>query len=321
MEVKEFVVCNWNKYNWAEDVEITKEPIMLAAKKENHPFISLLEAYQDKKLQPLLDYVEKQPNDWYTYRVMSWIASLYFCDNKHEEALKWSQQAAEKGDEEGMYLAGYLLQKSNQNMDIATEYFKKACLAGHVAAMSIYAGILNEPLAPLKFSKEAAEFYEKAAHEGCRLAMFALGLMWYKGLRGESRTDKAIYWLKKAVDKGTSQAATYLAYIYYKKGKFYNPEKARNWCLVAIARKDPDPHAMYLFASMLYEGKGGPVDKEEAYYWWYRCVELGMTVGNYFETCAKEIEETRTREKIKDKAREDRNKLLDSLPGDETIDA
>ena len=80
--------------------------------------------------------------------------------------------------------------------------------------------VYNEALNLLKLNKnyEALLLLTKSAQSGYRPAMLTLGSMYYWGKGMEPNTDKAIYWLKRAADKGSHAACLCLAHAYYELG-------------------------------------------------------------------------------------------------------
>lgn len=85
----------------------------------------------------------------------------------------------------------------------------------------------NQLQALYEQSKAAMEMHQydemyallnQAAEEGYRPAMVTLGRMYYNGKGVEPDEDKAIYWLTKAADLGSTAACKNLGHIYYDKG-------------------------------------------------------------------------------------------------------
>jgi len=65
---------------------------------------------------------------------------------------------------------------------------------------------------------EAQKLFTRSAQGGCAYAMIPLASMYYWGMGMEPDTTKAIYWLRRAADKGSHAARKDLAIVYYNMG-------------------------------------------------------------------------------------------------------
>lgn len=65
---------------------------------------------------------------------------------------------------------------------------------------------------------EALRLLTRSAQGGCAFAMIPLASMYYWGMGMEPSTTKAVYWLRRAADKGSHAACKNLAVVYYDMG-------------------------------------------------------------------------------------------------------
>ncbi|MEM1262515.1 MAG: hypothetical protein AAGH76_08965 [Pseudomonadota bacterium] len=104
---------------------------------------------------------------------------------------------------------------------------------------------------------------EEYAGRGAPAAQLALGAMMLTGTKMDKKEHEALFWLKRAYNGNSPKAGILLAAAYSGNSSLaVNMEKAR-----AYMRGAADlgvPKAQYLYACMLLEGEGGPVDEETA---------------------------------------------------------
>ena len=136
-----------------------------------------------------------------------------------EEAKKFYQLAAEKGNADAMYalfLAYFNIDDVVQggNNEIANEWLIKAAQKGNVKAMSSLAAYLGGGLGFRYNPWESTKWYLKAAKKGDVDSMEAVGFNYLFGVGTRPNEVKGLEWLKKAADQGSKEAIKQLARFY-----------------------------------------------------------------------------------------------------------
>lgn len=117
--------------------------------------------------------------------------------------------------------------------------------------------------------KDARKILEPLAAEGDKDAQALLGVMYLKGQGVSSDTDKAIYLLERAEQKGSARVAMLLSRIYVEQG---NENDAKE-ILAKYAHENPAIANM--MAEMYRYGKGFTRDLGRARYWYQVAAESG----------------------------------------------
>jgi len=121
---------------------------------------------------------------------------------------------------------------------------------------------------------EAFIEYEALANEGMGLAQAYTGSAYYKGEGVEKNFAQAMKWYQLAGDNNVPEAAYWLAKIYYYalNGVARNDRLAAQWAGISLDGFNGFPNqgdkldVSYLYATMLENGHGVPVDLNEALY-------------------------------------------------------
>lgn len=206
------------------------------------------------------------------------------------KAQTWRELAAKNGDATekwtlgNAYLFGYLVPRDHAR---ALHWIEEAAKLDHPDALAKVIDLYEKLQAVAKTDAELQAYTQKvdywkkhfsnlelkSAENGNPIAMNAVARKFLKGTDGLPRNIiKAIYWHKKAADKGNLSSIETLAKM-YARGRYVtkNPERAREYFL-KIAEKDPN---YSLKISSLYAtGKDGfPKDAEQSLYWLERAAE------------------------------------------------
>jgi len=155
----------------------------------------------------------------------------------YQEALKWFELSARKGNADAMYNLAYMYENGegmDQNYPNAMSWYRKAIVKGHIASM-IALGIIYqnndmylesensfrmaaekksedamELLADLYFLQEkyiqALDWYKKAAAKDKKDSMFQIGEMYEFGFGTQANENEAKVWYRRAALKGHEQA-------------------------------------------------------------------------------------------------------------------
>lgn len=124
------------------------------------------------------------------------------------------------------------------------------------------------------FSK-SLNYYKKGFESGDSLMCAAgLGELYYTGLGGcEQSYEKSFYYHKIAAKKGWPFSSYFLGLAYYGgEGCQKDYKEARKWYKLA-ADTGFIPEAANNYGSMLFNGEGGPQDKETALQYWIKAAE------------------------------------------------
>lgn len=190
----------------------------------------------------------------------------YYQLEEMQEALRWFLKAAEQGNTEAQYAAGYYYNNgigTEQNPATAVKWYTKAAEQGNTEAMNNLAhcyeqgkGVESDPLL-------AFEWFERAAEAGnatamCNLAYYYLG---EKGIPADD--DKLFEWATKAAEELNEEAYVVVGYCYhYGKGVKRNYIQAVRWYRDGAA--EGDKMAAYNLATMFYYGYGVDRDYDRA---------------------------------------------------------
>jgi TPR repeat protein len=148
----------------------------------------------------------------------------------------------------------------------------------------------------------SAEYYRKAAGQGSHLAEYLLGRLYFVGSYGASRRDGE-KWLQSAADAGNPFAAYLLGLA------IYDRDPATALRRFRAAAEQGLPYAQYRLGSALTEGRVPPVNKREAYPWFFLAAESGVPEAATQESLLESDLGTTEAEKAKSEARDMQSKF------------
>lgn len=111
--------------------------------------------------------------------------------------------AALRGDVGAQYQLGVILEEEQKDLELASEWFKKAAMQGHKE--SAYRAALlcmNRSLPP----EEAAYWFYKAAAAGHPIAQFCLADLYERGVGVKLDPEASLYWHRLAAKQGNSRS-------------------------------------------------------------------------------------------------------------------
>ncbi|WP_341478093.1 hypothetical protein [Clostridium sporogenes] len=124
--------------------------------------------------------------------------------------------------------------------------------------------------------KEAIYWYKKAAEKGNSTSMSNIGSMYYKGKGVEQDYKKAMYWYKKASQEGNFTAMGNIGFMYYNgQGVKQDYEEAMYWYKKSY--KEGNSGIMMNIGNMYYEGKGVIKDYRKA----MQCYKKASQIDNF----------------------------------------
>jgi len=126
--------------------------------------------------------------------------------------------------------------------------------------------------------KEAMYWYKKASDKGNSTSMSNIGFMYYKGKGVEQDYKKAMEWYSKASQAGNFTAMGNIGFMYYNgQGVKQDYEKAMYWYKKSY--KEGNSGVMRNIGSMYYEGKGVIKDYRKA----MQCYKKASQIDNFIK--------------------------------------
>jgi len=126
--------------------------------------------------------------------------------------------------------------------------------------------------------KEAMYWYKKAAEKGNSTSMNKIGVMYYEGKGVEQDYQKAMYWYKKSSQEGNFTAMSNIGSMYYNgQGVTEDYKKAMYWYKKSY--KEGNFGVMRDIGSMYYEGKGVIKDYKKA----MQCYKKASQIDNFIK--------------------------------------
>ena len=135
--------------------------------------------------------------------------------------------------------------------------------------------MMSNHIIPSKGPSDAFPWYQKAAMQGHRTAMFSLGMCYYKAVGvSEAQLDLALEWFEKSARLGVATAMSYVSRIYLQlmvsAGHHHQPTLAQQHFVKAVhwLKKGVDTHDTYSqreLGKIYLTGKGLPMDHRLAF--------------------------------------------------------
>ena len=119
------------------------------------------------------------------------------------DAVKWCRKAAEQGEGHAQFMLGmfyYFGDGVNQNKEEATKWFD--AIQERDPLMQYAWGCNFLRLRAPELTKEAVEWFRKAAEQGEAHAQFMLGMCYFNGVGITQDKTEAVKWLQKAAKQG-----------------------------------------------------------------------------------------------------------------------
>jgi TPR repeat protein len=191
-----------------------------------------------------------------------------------QRAIDYYLRSASKGDSEGMYKMGALLEKGTYkesddpqvNMMKALECYKKAAASNHMEALTDLGYIAEHGLHEAKQSfEEAVEFYTRAANQQYPRALNNLGILHFKGqVPGKHNNDrKAFEYFTMASEQGYVKSFANIG-ICYEKGRGVPHDMMKARLHFELAAEMGDTDGKYNLGYILLK-TGSLHDSEEDY--------------------------------------------------------
>ena len=138
----------------------------------------------------------------------------------------------------------------------------KAALQGHARAQNRLAEIYEQGTGVPKSCKESLKWYGRAASQGDNLAQFNLARL----LEASGASEEASLWFHKAGEQGNLLAQVEL-------GNCIGIDDDQTFKWFRLAAEQGHSEAQYHLGLMYRNGRGTPVDFQEAIHWLHRSAE------------------------------------------------
>jgi TPR repeat protein len=185
----------------------------------------------------------------------------------------------------------------NRNEITGVDLMTQSANLGYEPAQVALGYLFETGTYTLSDSRQARDLYMKAAGRGSHLAEYLLGRLYYAGILtgGEREGEK---WLRPAADAGNPFAAYLLG------TSLYDRDPASAIPRFRAAAEQGLPYAQLRLAKALIDGRVLPVNKREAYLWFFVSREAGVNAAAAgMSSLEGEMGSTET-EKAKTEARE-----------------
>lgn len=162
------------------------------------------------------------------------IAQYYIEQADYVNALKYAQEAADKGDKTGLcalgslYLNGLGVEKNEQT---AFEYYMQAAAQGEETALSQIGWMYMNGCGIEEDPSQAFFWFNEAAQKGSDVGMNNLAYCYQEGYGVEQDIEKAAEWFKKAAEAGSVDSMFQLGMYYL--NVLIDFDKAKMWLIKA----------------------------------------------------------------------------------------
>jgi TPR repeat protein len=191
------------------------------------------------------------------------------------KALKWYQEASNKGQSDAQYRIAEIYSSGRgvqKNIIEAIKWYKKLAVNGHQRSQLKLGSIYRFKSGGVHDPAEALKWYKMAAEQGSTRAQTITGDMYYNGNGVKQSYQSALKWYKKAAENGSSLARTKVGDMYYTgQGQKQSYAEAKKWYLKAAERGYFMPQIK--LGDMYYLGKGVTQDYNEAIAWYKKAVK------------------------------------------------
>ena len=175
-----------------------------------------------------------------------------------DQAAAWFHRAADAGHTDAMlHLAMHLRGPAGGHDFIASiPWLTRAASMGNASAMVHLGFAYREGNGVVTDAEEAVTWFSKAFEAGDDCAAVHAGRV---TLRHLSRPKDALFWFKKAADRGCSESFIELAMMYDNtEYDFCDPAEAVKWYHVSIAASSHVPRSLLALAQHYLDGSGVP---------------------------------------------------------------
>ncbi len=185
----------------------------------------------------------------------------------------------------------------NRNDLVGIDLMTRAADLGYLPAQLAAGHLYERGRGVAANAGRSAEYYRKAASQGSHLAEYLLGRLYFLGVYGPSRRDGE-KWLQSAADSGNPFASYLLGLLIHERDPAAALRRFRAAALQGL------PYAQYRLGSALTDGRVPPINKREAYLWFFIAAEYGVPEAATQASLLESDLGTTEAEKAKSEARE-----------------
>ena len=219
--------------------------------------------------------------------VRSAIGMFPMAENKKKQMLHTIWDELVRLAESGNPFAQFELACAIENDEEKAQWMEKSAEQGYRVAQYHLGGMYQDGRGVTEDYEEAIKWYRKAAEQGYASAQNNLGLAYMHGLGVTQDSEEGIKWLRKASEQGDTSACNNLGITYERGyGIPQNYEEAVKWYRKGAEQGDVDCQG--LLGNMYERGAGVPQNYEEAVKWYQNAAEQGNAwcqglLGNMYE--------------------------------------
>ncbi len=196
-------------------------------------------------------------------------------ENAQEQARKYYELAAKQDHPYALYALGiWALELEHYKQ--AEFYLERAANQQYALAAYTLGKILDER--DTKHPTRAFEWFMVAAKQGHIEASYYVGLYYQNGKGVEQNIDEAIQWYEKAALENDRDALYHLAMILI---KYEDKDWENIHKLLTKAAQQDHPNAAYNLAVMYQKGDGVQINGEQTIYWYEKAVKAGLPNAQY----------------------------------------
>ena len=207
---------------------------------------------------------------------LSWFYETGFGTPKNpEQAFFWAKKAAKKKIPIAINNLGSYYQKgfgTSINLELGAAYFLQAAEESNLSLAQVNLGFAYFYGNGVPQNTERALFWtKKAVEQGDSQAMTNLG-KFYKEL---GQLNEAFMWTEKAAIMGNSLAEANLGFM-YANGIGVNADKDNAWFWLDKSMKQNNSYAFFLMATLYSQSNPSfPIDEAKAYKYYQKAAEMG----------------------------------------------
>jgi TPR repeat protein len=196
-------------------------------------------------------------------------------EKNQEEAARWCQRAAERGNAWAEYLLGRLYATGRgvkQDYSQAEIWLRRAVGHGSLDAYADLAAMYWDGKGLKQNVSEAFALYRVAAEKSFAPAMFATGMLLENGIGVQRDVGQAVQWYRRAAEQGYPQGQVLLGYLYYEGiGVHQSDSEAVKWFRNAADQGTPE--AYYMLGLSYRSGRGVAQNHDEAVRWFQKAAD------------------------------------------------
>ena len=203
-------------------------------------------------------------------------AEKQFDEKNYKNAIKWYQQASNRGSGEASFKLGECYERGigcSQNLEKAADSYLTAAGQGLAIAMYRIGKCYEEGRGRERNLADAVYYYEQSAQKGFAEALFRMGLCYWRGEFRNIDKRKARRFIEDAAKRGHIDAQRSLSALKYLDGDI---DSSMKWAKSAAENGDVEGMGYYGYW-LMYKG----ADKSEYLFWLKKSAEGGCVISQF----------------------------------------